>query len=205
MLVRDYMSSKVVTVERGCPVADACALLRKHRIRQLPVLHKARLAGIVTDRDLRSASPSLHTVAEVMTAKPSVIRPDAPVDEAARILRALKVGALPVVEQHKLVGIVTTADVMDAFVELCGVTEPSYHMVLTGGDVTDSKWQVRRIIDDKRADLKWIYRDRRSGKMHLRLRATNIDDLVDALAAHGFEVSTIMSPARQPRPRRARG
>jgi acetoin utilization protein AcuB len=197
MVVREYMSSKVITVERQCAIADARALLRQHRIRQIPVVHSDRLIGIVTDRDLRSAPAATQTVGEVMAAKPAVISPMVPIDEAARVLRKLKVGALPVVDDRKLVGIITTADVLDAFVEFCGVTEPTYHLMLAGSGGADTKWRVRRIIDQKRGDLKWIYRDRRSGKVHLRLKATNIDDIVSALEADGFDVSTILSPSRQ--------
>jgi len=196
MVVRDYMSSQVITVDRQCAIADARALLRKHRIRQIPVVHKDRLVGIVTDRDLRAALPATKTVSEIMTAKPTIIGPMAPIDEAARVLRKLKVGALPVVDGHKLVGIMTTVDVLDAFVEFCGVTEPTYHLMLAGSGV-DMRWRVRRVIDQKRGDLKWIYRDRRSGRVHLRLKATNIDDIVSALEADGFDVSTILSPTRQ--------
>jgi acetoin utilization protein AcuB len=197
MVVRDYMSAKVITVGRQCPIADARALLRQHRIRQIPVVDKGRLVGIVTDRDIRSAAVPAQTVGEVMAAKPTVIGPGTPIDEAARVLRKLKVGALPVVDGNRLVGIITTADVLDAFVQFCGVTEPTYLLILGGPDLHEARWRVRRIIDRKHGDLKWIYRDRRSGKVHLRLKAKNVDDIVSALEADGFDVSTILSPSRQ--------
>lgn len=195
MLVRDHMSKKVITVQRDTPIKDARALLSKHRIRQLPVLRGERLIGIVTDRDFRSARDTQKRVGDVMTAKPVVIRPDAPIDEAARMLRTHKIGALPVVEARSLIGILSGSDVLDAFVEFCGVIEPSYHMIVSGGDPGDRRWQIRRIIEQKRADLKWIYRDRRSGKVHLRVKAQRADDVVTALEAAGFDVSAVLSPA----------
>jgi acetoin utilization protein AcuB len=194
MLVRDHMSAKVLTVTRDCSLVAARALLQRHRFRQLPVLHKDRLAGIVTDRDLRSAAPAKKTVTEVMTAKPTVIGPEAPIDEAARLLRKLKVGALPVVERAKLIGIITTSDILDAFVQLCGVGEPTFHLLLSGGDGKEAKWRVRRVIDRQHGDLKWLYRNPRTGTVHLRVRATNIGDIIAGLEADGFEVSTILSP-----------
>jgi acetoin utilization protein AcuB len=199
MLIRDYMSPKVITVGVDCPLAEARALLHKHRFRQLPVLHKNRLVGIVTDRDLRAAVPPKKRVAEVMTAKPSIVRPDAPIDEAARLLRNLKIGALPVVDRTKLVGLVSTSDMLDAFVELCGVAEPTYHLLLSGGGAKEVKWRVRRVIDRQHGDLKWLYRNPRSGTVHLRIRTTNIGDIVAGLEADGFEVSTILSPTRRRR------
>lgn len=197
MLVRDYMSAKVIWIERQSSIADVRTLLRKHRIRQAPVIHRDRLVGIVTDRDVRSAAAKARTVADIMTAKPSSVGPTAPIDEAARLLRTLKVGGLPVVENHHVVGMLTTSDVMDAFVEFCGVTEPTYHVTLAARDGADAKWRVRRVIDRQHGDLKWIYRERHSGNIHLRVRATNIDDVVSALEAEGFDVSTVLSPSRR--------
>lgn len=196
MLVRDHMSSNVITVDRDCPVAEARALLHKHRFRQLPVLHKDRLAGIVTDRDLRALGEAKRHVSDVMTAKPSVIGPEAPIDAAARLLRRLKVGALPVVERAKLIGIISTADMLDAFVDLCGVAEPTYHLLLSDGEGKEVKWRVRRVIDRQHGDLKWLYRNPRSGRVHLRVRTTNVGDIIAGLEADGFEVSTILSPTR---------
>jgi acetoin utilization protein AcuB len=199
MLVRDHMSSKVITVPRDCPLAEARAILHKHRFRQLPVLQNDCLAGIVTDRDLRAATRAKKTVSAVMTAKPRVIGPDAPIDEAARLLRSLKIGALPVVDRAKLIGIITTSDLLDAFVELCGVAEPTCHLLLSGGDGKDAKWRIRRVVDRQHGDLKWLYRNPRSNTIHLRVRATNVGDIIAGLEADGFEVSTILSPARQRR------
>lgn len=199
MLVRDHMSEKTITVQRDTSVSHARSLLRKHRIRQLPVLKGERLVGIITDRDLRGADTTQQSVGELMTAKPAVIRPDAPIDEAARVLRTHKIGALPVVEGKALIGILSGSDVLDAFVEFCGVLEPTYHLVVSGADGANAKWQVRRVIEQQRADLKWIYRDKRSGQVHLRLKTPRVDDVVTALEAAGFEVSTVVAPARRQR------
>jgi len=198
MLVRDHMSAHVITVERSAALDEARALLRKHRIRQLPVMHRGRLAGIVTDRDLRAAPPSRKTVGDVMTAKPVVIRPAAPIDEAAHLLRTLKVGALPVVENKTLVGIITASDVLDAFIELSGVAEPTFHLVLTGVGSRDAKWRIRRIVAQHHGDLKWIYHDRQH-RVHLRLKVGSVDDVVTALEAAGFNVTTLLAPARRRR------
>src|SRR5574337_1017503 len=176
MLVRDHMSEKVITVERDCRIDAARALLAKRRIRQLPVVGNGRLLGIVTDRDLRSAPANKRTVGDVMTAKPVTIEPDAPVDEAAQTLRTLKIGALPVLENRTLVGILTASDVLDAFVELSGVGDPTYHLTLTGSRGL-ADWQIRRIIEHKRGEVKWMYPvgQRRAGRIHVRVKTRDID------------------------------
>ncbi|MBI3785145.1 MAG: CBS domain-containing protein [Deltaproteobacteria bacterium] len=195
MLVRHCMSQNVVTIPPDAPLRDAWALLHRHAIRQLPVMRRERLVGIVTDRDLRSAPQTASSVAEVMTARPMVIPPETPLDEAARLLRRHRFGALPVVEDKQLVGILACADVLDAFVELSGVAEASYHLVLTGTDGAESERNVRGVIAQKHGELKWVHRDkhRRPEQLHLRLRAKNIEDIVDELEAVGFEVSALVA------------
>jgi len=196
MLVRNRMSHKVVTVEPPQSLADARALLHKHGIRQLPVVRRERLVGIVTDRDLRSAPAEAKTVADVMTAKPIAIGPNTPVDEAARVLRTHKIGALPVVESGNLVGILAGSDVLDAFVDLSGVAEPTYHLTLTG-DGPDMERRIRQVIDRERGELKWLHRNRRQqpAQVHLRLKARRIDDIVTELEAGGFEVQALVAPS----------
>jgi CBS-domain-containing membrane protein len=189
MLVRDHMSRKVVTVDRQSSAEEARVLLRRHRIRQLPVLRDGRLVGIITDRDLRSASGTKRTIADVMTAKPFVISPMASVDEAARLLRTYKIGAVPVVEEGRLVGILSAADILDAFVELSGVGEPTYRLTLVAKTARSGD-EIRRLVENNRGEVKWMH-PRREGKrreIQLRAKVRRIDDLVTKLEAAGFEV-----------------
>ncbi len=196
MLVRYRMSKKLKVVPPQRSLADARALLDRHRFRQLPVVRDGALAGIVTDRDLRAAPRTAKVVKDVMAAKPITISPDAPVDEAARVLRQHKVNALPVVEKHKLVGILTTSDVLDAFVELSGVAEPTFLLLLEVGRRPDR--EVRRVIERVPAEIKWIHRDRQKpARVHVRLKARRIDDIVDALEGAGFEVCAMVVPPRR--------
>jgi acetoin utilization protein AcuB len=197
MLVRNRMSSKVITVEPEESLTAARALLHRHRIRQLPVVQKGRLVGIITDRDLRGAGAKDSTVAEFMTPKPMVIGPDASVDEAARVLTAHKIGALPVVEGTKLVGILGSTDILDAFVDLSGVGEATYRIVISNAKGRLAERQVRQVVEQHRGDLKWLHPDtRQPNKLHVRLKARRIDDVVTALEAAGFSVDALVAPAR---------
>jgi acetoin utilization protein AcuB len=134
MDVKDRMTRIVVTVKPHDSVRHARELLEQHRINQLPVVVDDRLAGIVTDRDLRDAFPSVFDhrrntsraaadpaairVEDVMTREVLTIAPDAPLDEGARLMRSERIGALPVVEDRRLVGILTRSDVLDAFLTM---------------------------------------------------------------------------------------
>ena len=194
MLVRNRMSSKVITVEPQQPVADARALLRRHRIHHLPVLGKQRLVGIVTDRDLRSAPATASTVATVMTPKPVCIAPDAFVDEAAHLLRHHRIGGLPVVENGKLVGMLTASDVLDAFIDVSGVGQPTYQLVLSNAKGRHAEEEVRAIMQKGRAELKWLQRDTRdASRLHLRVRVRDIDSTAYGLEAAGFAVDAVIA------------
>lgn len=124
------MRHPVVTVKSGDSIAHARELLERHRINQLPVVLNGRLVGIVTDRDLRDAFPSVFepeasrkmapepgtiAVRDVMTANVLTLPPEASVADAARVMRAERIGAIPIVSGERLVGILTRTDVLAAF------------------------------------------------------------------------------------------
>jgi acetoin utilization protein AcuB len=116
------------------------SVLEEHRINQLPVVKKGALVGIITDRDLRDAFPSVFDAAgfdegaprkpvrdpeqirveEVMTDNVITIGPDDAMVDAAGLMRRERVGALPIVDGGALVGILTRSDLLDAFIELAG-------------------------------------------------------------------------------------
>jgi acetoin utilization protein AcuB len=128
MPVREWMHRDPVVVRADAPIAVATDLLRTRKIRHLPVVDAAdRLVGIVTDRDLRQVvfDPAIQarlqratealrglTVREVMTWGAITVTPTTPVADAARLMHERKVGSLPVVEQDRVVGILTERDVL---------------------------------------------------------------------------------------------
>jgi acetoin utilization protein AcuB len=139
--VRDCMSRRVVTVEPDTDLATAARLMRARKIRHLPVVDaRGRLAGIVTARDLRQAlfAPAAQdgpenvtdlldalAVRDVMTRGVISVRAATPIREAARLMHERKLGALPVVERERLVGILTESDVLHAFERLLGTATTS--------------------------------------------------------------------------------
>jgi acetoin utilization protein AcuB len=87
--------------------------------RAVPVLADGAVAGIITDRDLRRFSGKLDAtrVKDAMTEHVLTVTTDTPVAEAVRLLRQRKIGGLPVIEQGKLVGMITVTDVLEALTE----------------------------------------------------------------------------------------
>jgi acetoin utilization protein AcuB len=139
MLVRSRMTPDVFSASPDTTLAEALSITRSKRIRHLPVLDGDRLVGVVTDRDLRLAMPpiwageheemqeALNTlrVRDVMIADIVTVAPETPIEHAARLLYTHRIGCLPVLDGEKLVGILTETDLLRAFAELFGATEPS--------------------------------------------------------------------------------
>ena len=129
MRVRDLMTAKPITVDPETPMLEARQRMVEERIRHLIVVENARVVGILTDRDIRLNLPSPATslsvweinsllakltVGGVMSSSVIVVDPDRPIAEAARIMIDHKIGALPVVEAGRLVGIITESDFLRA-------------------------------------------------------------------------------------------
>lgn len=134
--VADVMTRAPLTIRQHSTVGAAWKLMRARKIRHLPVLDApGRLVGIVTDRDLRQVilDPDIQAqlgqapeamnvlaVGEVMTWGVITVRPDSDLREAARVMHAHKVGALPVVQHGRVVGILTETDLVKTFVDALG-------------------------------------------------------------------------------------
>ena len=139
--VRELMTTDPFTVDPDAPLGTAIALMRMKEIRHLPVVDEARrLVGIITDRDLRQAAfgPALAEhlsfgaqrrlrglardleelrVRDAMTWVVATVHPDAAIAHAALVMFERRVGSLPVVEDGKLVGILTERDLLKALLK----------------------------------------------------------------------------------------
>jgi len=134
MTIRELMSGGLITVRRETPVLEARDRMVKERIRHLLVTDEdGPLLGIVTDRDIRLNLPSQATslsvweinhlltkltVGQVMTQSLITVSPDRPARDGARLMLNHKIGALPVLDDGHLVGIVTETDIVRAFVHM---------------------------------------------------------------------------------------
>ncbi|HXX38367.1 MAG TPA: CBS domain-containing protein [bacterium] len=151
MVVRDWMSSPVVTVDPTTTASAALKLMFQRKVHRVPVIDEhGKLVGIVTRATLLELdTPSTSTfVGSVMTPAPFTTHPLAPIEQAAARMRDLRVGALPVLDGGRLVGIVTESDIFDAFLELLGVGHGSTVTV----EMTDVTRDLARILDAVTAD-----------------------------------------------------
>jgi CBS domain-containing protein len=133
MLVRDFMTTEVTSLQETDTLLDARMVFVRSSFRHLPVLRDKQVVGVVTEHDVRQFGPSLTSgvspeaynqllettpVSRAMTRDPVTVRPDQPVFEAANLLYTRRFGCLPVVENGELVGIVSTTDMLRLLVHL---------------------------------------------------------------------------------------
>ena len=131
MRVRDCMTAPVQVIGPDAPAWEALGLMRRHRIRRLPVMEDGALVGIITWTDVvRMQPPAVGgerhipnlsigiLVRHLMTPSPLVVDPDEPLETAAALMRQHKIGGLPVVEAGRLAGMITESDLFDVFTEM---------------------------------------------------------------------------------------
>src|SRR4030042_2934559 len=131
------MSQKLIEVDADDSMLDATKLLKEHNIRHLPVLEKGKLVGVITDRDLKRASPSDATaleahellyliatikVREIMTKNPITVPYNFTIEEAAELLLQARISGMPVVNKDgDVIGTVTQTDLFKVLISLTGV------------------------------------------------------------------------------------
>ncbi len=138
--VADIMTPSPITIQRDANLGDVIALMKVHACRQIPVLDGEQLIGLVTDRDVRLAMNSPFTLHErtadqsllnnvtaeaCMTANPMTVEINAPASLAARLMKSYKFGSLPVVDNGKLVGIITVTDILSSYMTLLAMLSKS--------------------------------------------------------------------------------
>ena len=133
MKVGDCMTKDPHSVQEDASMKEAMVLMRQHHIRHLPITEGTILVGIVTDRDVRKASPSLLSgvdmseyeevlsntpVSRIMTREPFTATAETELKDAVQILLDKKVGGLPVVDGKELIGIFTEIDALNVLVNV---------------------------------------------------------------------------------------
>jgi acetoin utilization protein AcuB len=123
--VEELMRRKVETIGEEGSAEQALKRMRAGRLRHLVVVRGRRVVGIVSDRDIAGLLVGNlridRTIDQVMSRGVAVVAPDMPVEDAARLMRRKKIGALPVVSAEKLVGILTVSDLLDLVSRRLGV------------------------------------------------------------------------------------
>jgi acetoin utilization protein AcuB len=205
LLVRDSMTQAVVTVAPQTTAAEALALCRLNRIRHLPVLERGRLVGVISDRDLRAATPALgdparvealdrSRVADEMAPDVTTAYPEDPIEDAAMAMYERKIGCLPVVDGEELVGIVTSSDVLRALVRLVGAHKPGSRLEVALPSRSGSLAEVTQVVRDEGVDIVSVLasseHEDEAGERVAVLRVATIDpkQVVESLRAAEYRI-----------------
>lgn len=160
MLVKNWMSKKVFTIDVDDSMSHAINLLKEHKVRMLPVMKKGKLVGVVSDTDIKRASASDATtldmhellyliskvkIKDIMSKDPVTVPPDYTVEETAELLMREKISGVPVVnEGGEVVGIITRDDLFNVLIALSGLGKKGIQFALK---VEDKPGSIRELTD----------------------------------------------------------
>jgi acetoin utilization protein AcuB len=209
MYVGRKMTTKIVTVTPATTMVKARDLLREHNIKQVPVVDtQGRLVGILTDRDIRSAwaSPATTlsiyeltyvlqklTVESVMVKNVITTTPDATIERAAKIMHDNKIGSLPVVEGDRVVGIITSSDLMEVLLDALGIEEESGRIAVLVKDRIGVLAEVCGLLKQKNINIRSmvtlpLHQYPGRYELFMRLNPTDRANAVEYLIQAGYKV-----------------
>jgi len=211
MRVRDFMSTNVVSVDEKTLIDDARKIMEAHKIRRLPVMKKDKLVGLVTKHMLLEAAPSpatsfsiheIHyllakmTVKEIMVKDPFTISPDMPAEEALQLGQEKGYGAFPVVENKRLVGMVTESDIVRMMTRVLGVKEKGKRIDIRVSNEFGTMKKIMEILDKNKTVLlsmmtlppeEW----EKDWLVILRVKSQDADPITMELGSSGFNVTYV--------------
>lgn len=211
MYVGRIMNTYLMTIPPDTSLQKAKEIIDEKRINHLLVVDKNEdLIGIVSDRDIKqsSASPattlSVHelnylltqlTVKPIMAKKIITISPGTTIERAALIMQENRINALPVIEDEKLVGIITSTDVMRVLLGAIGFGEGSARFAVLVEDRIGIISEVSRILKDRHISIRslvtWPEKDYPGiYQLVMRVASKDKDNAVSALSNQGFKVLT---------------
>ena len=206
MFIRNKMTTNPFTVSPDQTIPDAHEIMSMHGVKRLPVVKNGKLVGVVSKEDIAQASPSKATsfsvgeltyllsrtkISQVMHKDPVTISPDALLEEAAILMRDNEVGFLPVMEDGKLVGIITESTIFDSFIELLGFRDSGTRLTIEADDVPGIMASLTSIFAEFGANITHVavYRGG-SGKsaVVVGIASLNTEEIEKSIEAKGFKI-----------------
>lgn len=205
MRVKDRMRRSLVSLAQSDTLDHAMMTLRRFNIRHLPVVEGDHVVGIVSDRDVKKTAPSPFdyptveefraftsavTVKEIMTKEVVTVSPLTPIEEAACLMNQKRIGALPVVQDGRLVGILTETDVLGVMTEMMGATQTASRIEIEIPASPGVLTEVIGIVEGQQVEIASLVtlpaREGARRLLILRLRTINPDSVVKALTERGY-------------------
>ncbi len=211
MKVRDVMTWNVVTVSSDTPIMEARKIMDAHNIRRLPVIDKGKLVGMVSKERIARSGPSpatslsvweinyllaKMTVKEVMSKDVVTVHPDMPVEAAIALAQSKGVGALPVLEDHNLVGIATTNDFFYKILNpVLGIGKPGARIVISRGAEAKSIQEIMEAVRKFGAKIVSLHSmppvEGKEQDLCLHLDKEDVKQLIKDLASKGYSTEIV--------------
>ena len=205
MIVEEIMNRELHTLTPENSVRDAVRLMREKNIRHVPIVNNEQnVVGIVTDHDIKKALPSClreepnstiydAAIEEIMTKNPLVGHPLDFVEEVALTFYDAKISCLPIISANKLVGIVTTTDLLYTYIELTGAHKPGSKIDIRVEDRPGILNEITKVFYENHANMLsvLVYPDGDSEKtriLSVRLQVINPLPIIEDLRNQGFHV-----------------
>lgn len=199
MKVKNWIHSEPITIHRTALLQEAVELMKEFNIRHLPVIDGGELVGFITESDLRQFSFAAMVedipVHQVMVANPITVDVNTGIDVAAKIIHDNKIGGLPVLEDGKLVGVITASDVLSAFIEVMGILHDSTRLDIQIDELKGGVEDVTRIVREHDAEIVNIAMDNHSGEnkvYYFRLEKCDAGPIVESIRDAGHNVISVM-------------
>ncbi|HHZ02924.1 MAG TPA: CBS domain-containing protein [Tissierellia bacterium] len=209
MYVKNRMTKNPYTIEANAPISDAVALLKEKGLKRLPVVDGEKVVGILTQSDIHKVSPtkatslsifeinyllSKLTVNDAMTKKIITIDANSLLEEAAVIMRENRIGTLPVVENDKLVGIITESDIFDALIDLLGFKDSGSRITIEAKDVPGAMADIAATFKSLGINITHIAVFAGDGvrEIIIRCTASETDELEKKLNEQGYRVKHVL-------------
>ena len=214
MLVKNRMSPNPVTIKTETTLKDALDLVRSNPFRHLPVLDENdKLVGIVTEKSLVYASPTSSTtlsvfevdyilsrtkIGQIIQGEVVSVGPNLPIEEAARMMIDHRIGCLPVVEDDKLIGIISDTDIFRVFVEGLGGGHPSLRITVLIQEAVGSLSRITNHIADLGGNIHSLgtfWGERPEERLiAFRLEGVDRETVLQALEADDIQIVDVWEP-----------
>jgi acetoin utilization protein AcuB len=206
MFVKNKMTANPFTISPDQTIPEAHEIMTKHKVKRLPVMKKGKLVGIVSKEDILQASPSKATtfsmgeityllsktkISQIMSKDIITISSNALLEEAATIMRDNEISFLPVVDDGKLVGIITETNIFDAFIELLGFREPGTRLTVEAEDSPGIMSNITSIIGNYGANITHVavYRGGHGkSAIVIGINTLNTDEIEKSIEEKGFKI-----------------
>jgi len=201
MTIRRKMSHRPITISPDKTVLDALDVMKQNSIRHLPVVDGKKFVGFVSEFDLREVRllplSEEIMVRDVMIKDPVTISPEESLEDAARLISKYKIGGLPVLENGKLVGVITSKDILAAFIEMMGVLESSSRIDVILGKKPQAFEEISRLIKENGGNIISVgtttHADESGKKVHFfRLEKCEVEPIVDAIKKRHYEIVSVL-------------